>query len=93
MKSQTSMLIEISSRLDLLCDNNDLRISIFIYCKQPPQEKMTDSHFWIFRVFKEYPQKSKFGRVGQIPIRELGWEFPDWDMSHFAKFGIFVSIL
>ena len=25
----------------------------------------------------------------QVPIRELGWEFPGWDLSHFAKFGIF----
>ena len=31
----------------------------------------------------------KFGRVRQVPIRELGWEFPGWDLSHFAKFGIF----
>ena len=22
----------------------------------------------------------------QVPIRELGWEFPGWDLSHFAKF-------
>ena len=29
----------------------------------------------------------------QVPIRELGWEFPGWDLSHFAKFGIFVGIL
>ena len=35
----------------------------------------------------------KFGRVRQIPIWELGWEFPDWDLSHFTKFGIFVGIL
>ena len=26
-------------------------------------------------------------------IRELGWEFPGWDLSHFAKFGIFMGIL
>ena len=35
----------------------------------------------------------KFGRVRQVPIRELGWEFPGWDLSHFAKFGIFMGIL
>ena len=33
-------------------------------------------------------KNAKFGRVRQVPIRELGWEFPDWDLSHFAKFGI-----
>ena len=38
---------------------------------------------------KNIPTKNpKFGRVTQIPIWELGWEFPDWDLSHFAKFGI-----
>ena len=45
------------------------------------QEKITDSHFCIF------------GRVRQVPIWELGWEFPGWDLSHFAKFGIFMGIL
>ena len=35
----------------------------------------------------------KFGKVRQVPIRELGWEFPGWDLSHFAKFGIFMGIL
>ena len=35
----------------------------------------------------------KFGRVRQVPVRELGWEFPGWDLSHFAKFGIFMGIL
>ena len=35
----------------------------------------------------------KFGRVRQVPIRELGWKFPGWDFSHFAKFGIFMGIL
>ena len=34
----------------------------------------------------------KFGRVRQVPIRELGWEFPGLDLSHFAKFGIFIGI-
>ena len=28
-----------------------------------------------------------------VPIWELGWEFPCWDLSHFAKFVIFVGIL
>ena len=34
-----------------------------------------------------------FGRMRQVTIRELGWEFPGWDLSHFAKFGIFKGIL
>ena len=49
------------------------------------QEKTTD--------ILECPKNSKFGRVRQVPIRELGWEFPGWDLSHFAKFGIFMGIL
>ena len=35
----------------------------------------------------------KFGRVRQVPIWEFSWEFPGWDLSHFAKFGIFMGIL
>ena len=34
----------------------------------------------------------KFGRVRQVQIRKLGWEFPGWDLSHFAKMGIFMGI-
>ena len=49
--------------------------------------------FGYFRVFKEYPRKSQIGRVRRVPTRELGWEFPDWDLSHFAKFEIFMGIL
>ena len=47
----------------------------------------------ILGYLKNTHKNPKFGRVRQIPIRELGWEFPDWDLSHFAKFGIFVGIL
>jgi len=56
------------------------------------QEKITDSYFWIFYL-KNTHKNPKFGRVRQVPIRELGWEFPGWDLSHFAKFGIFMGIL
>ena len=37
---------------------------------------------------KNTNKNSKFLRVRQVPIRELGWEFPGWGFSHFAKFGI-----
>ena len=37
---------------------------------------------------KNSHKNPKFGRVRQVPTRELGWEFPGWDLSHFAKFGI-----
>ena len=58
------------------------------------QEKITDSHFWIFLGYLKNTFKNpKFGRVRQVPIWELSWEFPGWDLSHFAKFGIFMGIL
>ena len=47
----------------------------------------------ILGYLKNTHKNPKFGRVRQVPIRELGWEFPGWDLSHFAKFGIFMAIL
>ena len=47
----------------------------------------------IFGYLKNTHKNPKFGRVRQIPIWELSWEFPGWDLSHFAKFGIFMGIL
>ena len=47
----------------------------------------------ILGYLKNTQKNPKFGRVRQVPIRELGWEFPTWDLSHFAKFGIFMGIL
>ena len=45
--------------------------------------------FGYFRVFKENPQNSQ---ICKSENRELGWEFPGWDLSDFAKFGIFLGI-
>ena len=64
------------------------------FCASFTQEKITDSHVWIFYgILKNTHKNPKFGRVRQVPTRELSWEFPGWDLSHFAKFGIFVGIL
>ena len=41
----------------------------------------------ILRYLKNTHKNPKFGRV------RLGWEFPGWELSHFAKFGIFMGIL
>ena len=49
--------------------------------------------FGILGYIKNTQKNPKFGRVRQVPIRELDWEFPGWDLSHFAKFGIFMGIL
>ena len=35
----------------------------------------------------------KFGKVRQAPTGEFPTKFPDWDLSHSSKFGIFVGIL
>ena len=47
----------------------------------------------ILGYLKNTHKNPKFGRVKQVPIRELGWEFLGWDLSHFAKCGIFMGIL
>ena len=47
----------------------------------------------ILGYLKNTHKNPKFGRVRQVPTKELGWEFPGWDLSLFAKFGIFVGIL
>ena len=47
----------------------------------------------ILGYLKNTHKNPKFGRMRQDRIRELGWEFPNWDLSHFAKFGIFMGIL
>ena len=47
----------------------------------------------ILGYLKNTHKNPKFGRVRHVPTRELGWEFPGWDLSHFAKFGIFGGIL
>ena len=50
--------------------------------------------FWdILGYLKNTHKNPKFGRVRQVLMRELGWEFPGWDLSHFAKSGIFMGIL
>ena len=40
----------------------------------------------ILGYLKKNHKNPKFGRVRQVSIRELGWEFSGWDLSHFANF-------
>ena len=47
----------------------------------------------ILGYLKNTPKNPKFGKVRQIPIREFPTKFPNWDLSHSPKFGIFVGIL
>ena len=47
----------------------------------------------ILGYLKNTHENPKFGGVRQIPIREFPTKFPNWDLSHSPKFGIFVGIL
>ena len=46
-----------------------------------------------FGYLKNTHKNPKFGKVRQVPTREFPTKFPDWDLSHSSKFGIFVGIL
>ena len=35
----------------------------------------------------------KFGKVRKVSTKEIPTKFPDWDLSHSSKFGIFLHIL
>ena len=47
----------------------------------------------ILGYLKNTHKNPKFGKVRQVPTREFPIKFPDWDLSHSSKFGIFVGIL
>ena len=47
----------------------------------------------ILGYLKNTPKNPKFGKVRKVPTREFPTKFPDWDLSHSSKFGIFVGIL
>ena len=47
----------------------------------------------ILGYLKNTHKNPKFGKVRQVPTREFPTKFPDWDLSHPSKFGIFVGIL
>ena len=48
--------------------------------------------FGILGYLKNTHKNPKFGKVRQVPTREFPTKFPDWDLSHSSKFGIFVGI-
>ena len=50
--------------------------------------------FWdIFGYLKNTHKNPKFNKVRQVPTREFPTKFPDRDLSHSSKFGIFLGIL
>ena len=71
-----------------LCKRQILQISVLVTGKNNGFPFLD-----ILGYLKNTHKNPKFGSVGQVPIRELGWEFPGWDLSHFAKLGIFMGIL
>ena len=59
-----------------------------------PQQKNIGFPFLdILGYLKNIHKNPKFGKVRQIPIREFPTKFPNWDLSHPPKFGIFVGVL
>ena len=64
-----------------------------IACLSNHRKKKRIPIFGYFRVFKDTYKNPKFGKVRQVPTREFPTMFPDWDLSHSSKFGIFVGIL
>ena len=68
--------------------------------KKPDSDTGKNNRFPFLNILgylKNTHKNPKIGRVRQVPIRELGWEFPtkfpDWDLSHSSNFGIFVGVL
>ena len=47
----------------------------------------------ILGYLKNTHKNPKFGKVRQVPTTEFPTKFPDWDLSHSYKFGIFVGVL
>ena len=46
----------------------------------------------ILGYLKNTDKNPKFGKVRQVPTWEFPTKFPDWDLSHSSKFGIFLGI-
>ena len=40
---------------------------------------------------KNTHKNPRFGKVRQVPTRKFPTKFPDWDLCHSSKFGIFVG--
>ena len=74
----------------LFCFLSKSKLCWHLRCVTPPTGKNYRFPFLdILGYLKNTHKNPKFGRVRHVPTRELGWEFPGWDLSHFAKFGIF----
>ena len=46
----------------------------------------------ILGYLKNTHKNPKFGKVRQVQTGEFPTKFPDWDLSHSSKFGIFMGI-
>ena len=67
-----------------------------IYCQSLANSTGKNNGFPLSDILgylKNTHKNPKFGKVRQVPIREFPTKFPDWDLSHSFKSGIFVGIL
>ena len=64
-----------------------------VYKTTPPGKNNGLPFLDILGYLKNTHKNPKFGKVRKIPTREFPTKFPNWDLSHFAKFGIFMGIL
>ena len=72
---------------------NYLSCNLFLYTGKNNGFPFLDIKFLGYMYLKNTHKNPKFGKVRQIPTREFPTKFPNWDLSHFAKFGIFMGIL
>ena len=72
---------------------NSVSFSAYLNPRQSTGKNNSFPFLDILGYLRNTHKNPNFGRVRQVPIRELALEFPDWDLSHFAKFGIFMGIL
>ena len=67
-----------------------------IYCQSLANSTGKNNGFPLSDILgylKNTHKNRKFGKVRQVPTREFPTKFPDWDLSHSSKSGIFVGIL
>ena len=67
-----------------------------IYCQSLANSTGKNNGFPLSDILgylKNTHKNPKFGKVRQVPTREFPTKFPDWDLSHSSKSGIFVGIL
>ena len=74
-------------------DNYNNQTVELSYCYEANTGKNNGFPFLdILGYLKNTHKNPKFGKVRRVPTGEFATKFPDWDLSHSSKFGIFVGI-